>query len=163
MTVATLSLGSNVGDRLAHLHGGVAALRSWLRAVSPVYETASWGPVPQGDYLNAVVVVDDPQARPRDWLDRAHAAESAAGRTREVRYGPRTLDVDVLSVDDVRSDDPVLTLPHPRVAERSFVLVPWADCDPNAEVPGVGRVARLLAARPVAEVAGVRRTELELV
>lgn len=163
MSAATLALGSNIGDRLAHLRGAVAALRPWVRAASSVYETAPWGPVPQGDYLNAVVVVDDPRAGAREWLDRAHAAESAAGRTRTIRFGPRTLDVDVLSVDDVRSDDPVLTLPHPRVAERSFVLVPWAECDPHANVPGVGRVEQLLAARPAAEVAAVRRTDLELI
>jgi 2-amino-4-hydroxy-6-hydroxymethyldihydropteridine diphosphokinase len=136
MSTAVLSIGSNLGDRLAYLQGAVDALRPWLRAVSPVYETAPWGPVEQDDYLNAVVVVDDPDAAPRDWLARAQAAEQAAGRTRDVRWGPRTLDVDVVSVDDVVSDDPQLTLPHPRAAERAFVLVPWLAVDRDAVLAG---------------------------
>lgn len=136
MSSAVLSIGSNLGDRLAHLQSAVDALRPWLRAVSPVYETDPWGPVEQDDYLNAVLLVADPDATPRDWLARAHAAEQAAGRTRDVRWGPRTLDVDVISVDDVASDDPQLTLPHPRAAERAFVLVPWLAVDPSAELGG---------------------------
>ena len=136
MTAAVLSIGSNLGDRLAHLQGAVDALRPWLRAVSPVYETAPWGPVEQDDYLNAVLLVSDRAATPRDWLARAHAAEQAAGRTRDLRWGPRTLDVDVVAVDDVASDDPELTLPHPRAAERAFVLVPWLAVDPDAALAG---------------------------
>lgn len=141
MSTAVLSIGSNLGDRLAHLQGAVDAMRPWLRAVSPVYETAPWGPVEQDDYLNAVLLVDDATATPHDWLERARAAEQAAGRTRGVRWGPRTLDVDVVAVDDVRSDDAELTLPHPRAAERAFVLVPWLAADPDA----------VLAGRPVRE------------
>jgi 2-amino-4-hydroxy-6-hydroxymethyldihydropteridine diphosphokinase len=142
-----LSIGSNLGDRLAHLQGAVDAMRPWLRAVSPVYETAPWGPVEQDDYLNAVLLVDDATATPKDWLERAQAAEQAAGRSRGVRWGPRTLDVDVVAVDDIRSDDAELTLPHPRAAERAFVLVPWLAADPDA----------VLAGRPVRDlVAGLR-------
>jgi 2-amino-4-hydroxy-6-hydroxymethyldihydropteridine diphosphokinase len=133
---AVLSIGSNLGDRLAHLQGAVDAVRPWLVVVSPVYETAPWGPVPQDDYLNAVLVVEDPAAGPRDWLTRAQAAEQGAGRTRDLRWGPRTLDVDVVAVDDVRSDDPELTLPHPRAHERAFVLVPWLDVQPEAQLDG---------------------------
>ena len=133
---AVLSVGSNLGDRLGHLQGAVDAMRPWLVAVSPVYETAPWGPVPQDDYLNAILVVTDPAATPRDWLLRAQAAEQEAGRTRDVRWGPRTLDVDVVAVDGVRSDDPELTLPHPRAHERAFVLVPWHAVDPAAELDG---------------------------
>jgi 2-amino-4-hydroxy-6-hydroxymethyldihydropteridine diphosphokinase len=125
-----LSIGSNLGNRLANLQSAVDVVRQWLVAVSPVYETAPWGPVPQGDYLNAIVLAEDAGATPRDWLDRAQAAEQAAGRTRAERWGPRTLDVDVVCVDDVRSDDPELTLPHPRARERAFVLVPWLDVEP---------------------------------
>ena len=136
MSGAVLSIGSNLGDRLAQLQGAVDAMRPWLVAVSPVYETAPWGPVPQDDYLNAVVLVSDPAATPRDWLTRAHAAEQGAGRTRDVRWGPRTLDVDVVAVDGVRSDDPELTLPHPRAHERAFVLVPWLDVEPAAQLDG---------------------------
>src|SRR5437763_6632355 len=113
MTDAVLSIGSNLGDRLATLQSAVDGFRPWLTAVSPVYETPPWGPVPQDDYLNAVLLVADPDASPVDWLDRAHAAEQAAGRRPDVRWGPRTLDVDVVAVDDVTSDDPELTLPHP--------------------------------------------------
>ena len=92
-----LSIGSNLGDRLAHLRSVVAALRPV--AVSPVYETAPWGGVEQDDYLNAIVLVDDPGTDAYGWLARAHELEQAAGRTREVRWGPRTLDVDVIDVD----------------------------------------------------------------
>jgi 2-amino-4-hydroxy-6-hydroxymethyldihydropteridine diphosphokinase len=136
MSVAVLSIGSNLGDRSAHLAAAVDHLEPWLRAVSPVYETPPWGPVPQADYLNAVLVVADDAAAPQDWLTRAGAAELAAGRTRDVRWGPRTLDVDVIAVDDVVSDDPTLTLPHPRAHERAFVLVPWHDLDPDARLAG---------------------------
>ena len=136
MSTAVLSIGSNLGDRLAHLQEAVDAMRPWLRAVSPVYETAPWGPVEQDDYLNAVLLVDDARATPEDWLERARAAEQAAGRSRGVRWGPRTLDVDVVAVDDIRSDDAELTLPHPRAAERAFVLVPWLAADPDAVLAG---------------------------
>ena len=148
---AVLSVGSNLGDRLTNLRAAVDAVRPWLVAVSPVYETTPWGPVPQEDYLNAVVLVADPSAAPTDWLTRAHAAEQAAGRTREVRWGPRTLDVDVVDVEGATSDDPDLTLPHPRAHERAFVLVPWLDVAPDA----------VLAGRPVADlVARLDRTEV---
>jgi 2-amino-4-hydroxy-6-hydroxymethyldihydropteridine diphosphokinase len=162
VSTAVLSLGSNLGDRLATLQHAVDAVRPWLVAVSPVYETAPWGPVPQDDYLNAVVVASDPDAQPRTWLERAHAAEKGAGRTRELHWGPRTLDVDVVSVDDVVSDDPELTLPHPRAAERGFVLVPWAAAEPDATL--LGRpVTELIGALPPEEIVGVRlRADLEL-
>lgn len=158
-----LSIGSNLGDRLGHLQSAVDALRPWLVAVSPVYETPPWGPVPQDDFLNAVLVCRDPAAdRPDVWLQRAHAAENAAGRVREIRWGPRTLDVDVIDVDGVRSDDPSLTLPHPRAGERAFVLVPWLAVRPNAVLAGRA-VRELLDAVAPAEVAGVRRrADLEL-
>ncbi|MDD7967400.1 2-amino-4-hydroxy-6-hydroxymethyldihydropteridine diphosphokinase [Actinomycetospora lemnae] len=165
MSRAVLSLGSNIGDRAANLRGAVATLRAagaWIVAVSPVYATAPWGGVEQDDFLNAVVVAEDPDAKPWSWLARARAAESRAGRTRDVRWGPRTLDVDVLDVDGTTSDDPALTLPHPRAHERAFVLVPWLDVDPDAEVAGRGRVADLLAALPAEERAGVRRDEAAL-
>ena len=148
MTRAVLSIGSNLGDRLAHLRTAVDVLRPWLVAASTVVETPPWGPVEQPSYLNAVLVVDDPAAAPADWLARAHEAEQRADRTREVRWGPRTLDVDVVAVTgpdgEIRSDDPVLTLPHPRSRERAFVLVPWLDVDPDARI-GDDAVADLLA------------------
>ena len=147
MSTAVLSIGSNVGDRLRHLQSAVDAMRRWLRAVSPVYETEPWGPVAQDDYLNAVLLVADADARPADWLDRARAAERAAGRTRQTRWGPRTLDVDIVAVDDIRSDDPKLTLPHPRAAQRAFVLAPWLAVDPEATL-GERTVRDLLAELP---------------
>lgn len=134
MADAVLSIGSNLGDRVAHLRVAVDAFRPWLRAMSPVYETPPWGPVEQDDFLNAVLLVSDPGADGAEWLRRAHLAEDAAGRTREVRWGPRTLDVDVVQVLGEVSDDPILTLPHPRAAERAFVLVPWVDVEPNARL-----------------------------
>lgn len=155
MSTAVLSIGSNVGDRRAAIQGAVDAFRPWLLAVSPVYETVPWGPVPQGDYLNAVLIADDTGAAATDWLARAHAAEQAAGRARDVRWGPRTLDVDVIAVDDVVSEAPDLTLPHPRAAERAFVLVPWLAVRPDARV-GNRPVRDLLAALAPDDVVGVR-------
>ncbi len=155
MTSAVISVGSNLGDRFATLQAAVASFRPWVSAVSPVYETPPWGPVPQSDYLNAIVMVDDPSADAADWLARAHAAEDAAGRTREVRWGPRTLDVDLITVDDVVDDDPALTLPHPRAAQRAFVLVPWLDVDPSALLGGAS-VKLLVSELDPTEVAGVR-------
>jgi 2-amino-4-hydroxy-6-hydroxymethyldihydropteridine diphosphokinase len=143
-----LALGSNLGDRLANLQGGVDALSAGPGlddvAISPVYQTAPVGPA-QPDYLNAVLVAST--ALPaRAILDRARAAEAAAHRVRGERWGPRTLDVDVIVYGNEVSADPELTLPHPRAHERAFVLAPWHDVDPGAVIPGQGRVADLLAA-----------------
>jgi 2-amino-4-hydroxy-6-hydroxymethyldihydropteridine diphosphokinase len=155
MSRAVLSLGSNMGDRLGYLSGAVELLRPWIEGVSPVFQTPPWGPVAQADYLNAVAIASDPAAQPAEWLVRAHRCEAAAGRVRDARWGPRTLDVDVICVDDVIIDDPDLTLPHPRAAERAFVLVPWWALDPEAALPGAGTVLELLNRLPAAEVAKV--------
>lgn len=164
MTRAVLSLGANLGDRAGAVRSALAALKDdGLVARSTLYETPPWGPVEQPPYLNAVAVVrGDRDAA--GWLALAHELEQAAGRTREERWGPRTLDVDVVTVtgDDgvpVLSDDPQLTLPHPRAHERAFVLVPWLSLDPTAQLPGRGRVTDLLAALPPADVAAVLRWE----
>jgi 2-amino-4-hydroxy-6-hydroxymethyldihydropteridine diphosphokinase len=145
-----LSLGSNLGDRLAHLRFAVEGFAPVLVAASPIYETAPWGGVEQEDFLNAVIVVDDPGTDEWGWLRRGQALEDASGRVREVRWGPRTLDVDVVVVDGpvgpVTSDDPTLLLPHPGTAERATVLRPWLDVEPAASLPGHGSVAALLAA-----------------
>ena len=134
---AVISLGSNVGDRIAWLRLAVGVLEP--HAVSPVYETAPVGGVAQADFLNAVVLcaVDAATA----W-ERAQCAEQRAGRERAVRWGPRTLDVDVITA---RGTAPGLELPHPRAHERAFVLVPWLALDPSAHLPGHGPVAALLA------------------
>jgi dihydroneopterin aldolase / 2-amino-4-hydroxy-6-hydroxymethyldihydropteridine diphosphokinase len=146
-----IGLGSNLGDRQQELQRAVDALAATpgldITAISPVYETAPVGGPEQPDYLNAIVLAET--SRPATGvLRRAHAIEDAAQRAREVRWGPRTLDVDIIAYGDQTSDDPALTLPHPRAWERAFVLAPWRDADPAAELPGHGRVAGLLAALP---------------
>ncbi|WP_304455694.1 2-amino-4-hydroxy-6-hydroxymethyldihydropteridine diphosphokinase [Nocardiopsis sp. YSL2] len=168
MTRAVLALGSNLGDRLAALQGAVDTVLTGEPspvAVSPVYETAPVGGPEQGAYLNAVLVVDTGQD-PLELLRRARAAERAFDRVREVRWGPRTLDVDVIAFGDVRSEDPELTLPHPRAHLRAFVLRPWLDADPGAVLPGRGPVADLLAGVEAADTAGEqalrRRDDLAL-
>jgi 2-amino-4-hydroxy-6-hydroxymethyldihydropteridine diphosphokinase len=159
MTRAVLSLGSNLGDRFAHLRSAVRGFADVLVAASPVYETAPWGGVEQDDFLNAVIVVDDPALDGRGWLRRGQALEDAAGRVREVRWGPRTLDVDVVTVDGETSDDPELRLPHPGTPQRATVLRPWLDVEPAAVLPGHGPVADLLAALGPDAGAGMRRRD----
>jgi 2-amino-4-hydroxy-6-hydroxymethyldihydropteridine diphosphokinase len=162
VTRAVLSLGANLGDRAGALRAALTALKDdGLVARSTLYETPPWGPVEQPPYLNAIAVVRGPRDA-AGWLARAHELEQAAGRTREVRFGPRTLDVDVITVIDddgtpVRSDDPDLTLPHPRAHERAFVLVPWLTLDPTAVLPGHGRVDELVRNLPADDVAAVVR------
>jgi 2-amino-4-hydroxy-6-hydroxymethyldihydropteridine diphosphokinase len=150
-----LALGSNLGDRLASLQGGVDALcaRPGLSGVqvSPVYETAPVGGPAQPEYLNAVLVAATTLSA-RAVLARCQEAENALGRVRTERWGPRRIDVDVIVYGTEVSDDPELTLPHPRAHERAFVLAPWHDVDPGAVIPGRGRVADLLAAVGTADV-----------
>ncbi len=169
MTRVVLSVGSNVGDRLAHLQSVVDGLRSAVRSVSPVYETAAWGGVEQGPFLNAVLIADDSALSCRGWLLRGQELERAADRTRELHWGPRTLDVDVITCHDgdreVSSTDEVLTLPHPYAHQRAFVLVPWLAADPEATLTVAGRaqpVARLLADLAATDRDGVRRVDLAL-
>jgi 2-amino-4-hydroxy-6-hydroxymethyldihydropteridine diphosphokinase len=171
MTRALLSLGSNQGDRYAHLRGAVDALDDVLLVVSGVYETPPWGDADQPDYLNAVALVADAVPAPA-WLARAAELEQRAGRVRDPRrqFGPRTLDVDVIVVwsDDgepVISDDPSLTLPHPRAHLRAFVLRPWLDIAPYAQLPGYGSVQDLLRSDAVADDLGALhpRPDLDLV
>ncbi|HEY5359849.1 MAG TPA: 2-amino-4-hydroxy-6-hydroxymethyldihydropteridine diphosphokinase [Streptosporangiaceae bacterium] len=157
-----LALGSNLGDRLENLQRGIGLLSGdagpagdGLRAtaVSGVYETDPVGGPPQDDYLNAVLLAAS--ALPAiEILRRGQAAEAALGRVRTERWGPRTLDVDVIACGDERSTDPGLTLPHPRAHERAFVLVPWLEVAPDACLPGWGPAAGLLADIGTA---GVRR------
>ena len=157
---AAFALGANLGDRAGALRRAVDGLARTpgLRvvAVSGWYDTEPvGGPDGQPAYLNAVVVADT-DLTAAALLARANELEAAEGRVRDVRWGPRTLDVDLLAVGAETSADPDLTLPHPRAHERAFVLVPWAEVDPGFEVPGHGPVAALLAALPAAERAGVR-------
>ncbi len=158
-----LALGSNLGERQGILQGGVDAIAGIegvrLTGVSPVYETVPVGGPPQPDYLNAVVLAGV-TIPPRDLLDRLHEVEAAFDRVRLVRWGPRTLDIDIITVAGEHSDDPDLTLPHPRAHERAFVLAPWHDADPDAVLPGYGRVADLLAG---VDQTGIRRSGISLV
>lgn len=147
---AFLGLGSNMGDRPANLCSAVTAIRGAVApaevAVSALYETAPVGGPPQDDYLNAVVAFDTASTA-RELLRLCSELENAAGRVREERFGPRTLDVDVLLLGDVRVDEPDLVVPHPRMNERAFVLAPLRDVAPDrVEAPpdgwcGVRRVA----------------------
>jgi dihydroneopterin aldolase/2-amino-4-hydroxy-6-hydroxymethyldihydropteridine diphosphokinase len=154
-----LSLGSNLGDRLGHLQAAVDVLRAFgLRALSPVYETVPVGGPEQEPYLNAVVLVEGAAAR--RLLELGQALEASRRRERTVRWGPRTLDVDVIAAGSTVLDDPDLLVPHPRAHERAFVLVPWLAIDPTAALPGHGAVADLVAAL---DTSGVRRRDdLEL-
>ena len=138
MSRAVLSIGSNLGDRLEHLRYAVRELASAgdVAAVSPVYSTAPVGGPEQPDYLNAVVLLDT-DLHQEELLEVCHYLEDQAGRVRTERWGPRTLDLDIVAYDAVVSDDPSLTLPHSRAAERAFVLRPWLDVDPDATLSGV--------------------------
>lgn len=157
MSRAVLSLGSNVGDRMRYLRLAVDGFADELVAVSPVYETEPWGVTDQPDFLNAVLIVESADADEWFWLRRGQELEQQAERRRERRWGPRTLDVDVVTVDDVRSDHPDLLLPHPGTPVRATVLIPWLAIDPDASLPGYGRVDALKDALPAEDVAGVRR------
>jgi 2-amino-4-hydroxy-6-hydroxymethyldihydropteridine diphosphokinase len=143
---AVLALGSNIGDRLAHLQGAVAALTDAGRvvAVSPVYETDPVGGPEQADFLNAVVIVDT-DLNAHALLDLAHVTEARFARVRDQRWGPRTLDVDLVAIGDEVIDDSEIVVPHPRAAERAFVLVPWLAVDGEAAFPDGRRVTDLLA------------------
>lgn len=179
-----MSIGSNLGDRLARLQSAADGFGDAVRAVSGVYETEAWGEVDQGRFLNAVLIVDDPARSGKDWLRRAHELEHAAGRVRGQRWGPRTLDVDLISCfqtqetagqpgeedgeavqTEILSRDDGLTLPHPLAHLRAFVMVPWLAIEPYAELTVAGQkrsVASLLAELDPADRTAMRLTELVL-
>lgn len=178
---AVLSMGSNLGDRGRYLADAVAALGPAVRVVSSVYSTPPWAgsaDIEQDDYLNIVVLADavpggtptDGAAgapahgvaggvsEPMDWLRVCRQLETAAGRERGVHWGPRTLDVDVVAIGQLELDLPELTVPHPHAGQRGFVLVPWAELDPGAELPGAGPIAELIAGLEAAgELEGIRK------
>jgi 2-amino-4-hydroxy-6-hydroxymethyldihydropteridine diphosphokinase len=145
---AYLSLGTNIEDRYQHLASAIpVVVASDDYRVSHVFETEPVGGVPQDDFWNLVVELTT-AASAYELLERARAAEEAAGRIREIRWGPRTLDVDVLLVGDEVIDDPELTVPHPRLFERAFVLIPLAELAPDLVsqrqlASAVGRVREL--------------------
>ncbi|SIS86262.1 2-amino-4-hydroxy-6-hydroxymethyldihydropteridine diphosphokinase [Alicyclobacillus vulcanalis] len=144
---AYIGAGSNVGRRIVHLGRAMEGLRPLgeLAAVSSVYETAPVGYLDQGDFLNLAVHLRTPLA-PHELLRALLAIEAQAGRTREIRFGPRTLDLDLLLYDDLALDTPELTLPHPRMWQRAFVMVPLAELRPDGLAP-TGETWAALAAR----------------
>lgn len=169
MTRVVLSIGSNLGDRVARLQSVVDGLGDRIRAVSPVYETDAWGGVEQGPFLNAVLIADDPALDGQGWLEVAQEFERAAERVRGQRWGPRTLDVDLVTCHqgdaELFSRTDGLTLPHPLAHLRAFVMVPWLDVDPDAALTVAGEmtsVARLLGELEPAERDGVRMTGVVL-
>ncbi|BBX46760.1 2-amino-4-hydroxy-6-hydroxymethyldihydropteridine diphosphokinase [Mycobacterium cookii] len=170
MTRVVLSIGSNLGDRLARLQSVLDRLGDAVQAVSPVYETAAWGGVEQGPFLNAVLIADDPTLDGHGWLRCAQEMEKTADRIRGQRWGPRTLDVDLVACyltslngdTELFSLEDGLTLPHPLAHLRAFVLIPWLAVDPGAELTVAGGkqpIAKLLAELDPADRAGVRLTE----
>lgn len=159
-----LSLGSNLGDRLASLQGAVDAVRDTpdviVNDLSSVYETEPVDtPEGSGPFLNMVIVAET-TLEPRTLLERAHAIEDAYGRERSEVNAPRTLDVDLVMVGEDRSEQADLQLPHPRAGNRNFVLVPWVEVDPSAELPGYGAVSALLETVGTSGVE--RRDDLEI-
>lgn len=153
MTTSYISLGSNLGDRTAYLREALSRLECEpvsLRAVSPIYETAPVGGPRQGFYLNACASLTTTLS-PVILLRRLQRIEASLGRVRNVRWGARTIDLDLLICGRVIMRTPLLDLPHPRMTERDFVLQPLSDIAPDLCVPGTGKtVSRLLEERPAA-------------
>ena len=154
---AVISAGSNMEDSRAHLASVRAHFAEVLVAASSLYATAPWGKTDQPDFLNQSLLIDAPLS-PSQLLTECQALEAAANRVRIERWGPRTLDVDIVDIEGFTSDDPVLTVPHPRAHLRAFVLAPWLELDPDATLGGE-RVADLLAGLDAKEREGVRRLE----
>ena len=144
-----IAVGANLGDAervVDQTLGDLAGrLGGSLVARSSLYRTAPVGGPEQPDFVNAVAIVETDLA-PLETLRALQAMENETGRVRDVRWGPRTLDLDVIAAGDLVSEDPVLTLPHPRAHERAFVLVPWLEIDPQAVIAGKGRVRDLVEA-----------------
>lgn len=143
---AVISLGSNLGDREQHLMSAAQALNEVgeVLALSNVLENRAVGGPPQPDFLNAILILET-NLDPDELLRVCQAIEGIFGRTREERWGPRTLDLDIISCDQLIQSSETLTLPHPRASERYFVLAPWFEVDNDAYLPGKGPVVELLA------------------
>ena len=149
MTIAYVALGSNLGDSRQYLAEAIGSMdrlpETRVIARSRLYHTPPWGRLDQPPFINAVASLDTGLAADV-LLDALLGIERAAGRNRDGgRWGPRTLDLDLLHMEGVRADSERLTLPHPRIGERAFVLLPLNDLAPDLEIPGQGRVAELLA------------------
>ena len=148
MATAFVGIGSNLGDRESHLSRAVELLSTAdnieVSAVSQIRETEPVGPVEQGPFLNAAVRVETELA-PRELLHLLLDIEERMGRVRRERFGPRTIDLDLLLYGDEVVDEPGLTVPHPRLTERRFALEPLSDLDPGLTIPGSGPISALLA------------------
>lgn len=157
MTRAWIGLGANLGDPPAQLREALVRIGALgdVKAVSPFYRSPPMGPADQPEFCNAVCALECERA-PDELMQALLAIERAMGRIRGLRWGPRTIDLDLLHVEGVTCDHERLRLPHPGIAERSFVLTPLADIAPDLVIPGVGRVADA-AARLGAT--GLRRCE----
>ena len=146
MPKAYLSIGSNLGDRFEYLQNAVLGICNNSQIskvrVSSIYETIPVGGPQQDDFLNAVVEIET-QLSPEELLDFAQKLENGANRVRTEHWGPRTLDVDILDYENKVSGNPELTLPHPRISKRAFVVIPWFEIAPNALVSGLGKLAEL--------------------
>lgn len=142
-----IALGSNIGDTNSHLHHAIEELSKGIEvvAVSSFYKTAPVGGPIQDDYLNAVLIGRS-DMDPLDLLIAMQEIETLAGRTREIQWGPRTLDLDLITFGDLVLTEPHLELPHPRAHERAFVLEPWLEIDPDAVLPAHGPIRELLTA-----------------
>jgi 2-amino-4-hydroxy-6-hydroxymethyldihydropteridine diphosphokinase len=147
-TTAFVGIGSNLGDREAHLSRAIELLSAEdaieVSGVSQIRETEPVGPVEQGPFLNAAVQVETELA-PRELLDRLLDIERRMGRVRGERFGPRTIDLDLLLCGDEVVEEPGLTVPHPRLKERRFALEPLSDLDPGLTIPGAGPISAVLA------------------
>ncbi len=145
-TTAYLGLGSNLSDRLANLQAAadLLAAQPGLRVArsSRVYETDPIGGPPQPDYLNAVLEVETDLSS-SELLAACLRVEASLGRVRAERWGPRVIDIDVLTYDEIRVDEPELTIPHPRMQERAFVLIPLFELDPDPALPGGARLSNI--------------------
>lgn len=158
MSIVYLALGSNLGDRLANLRAALAALepRVHVLARSHIYETPPWGYTDQPAFLNMAVKART-RLRPRGLLKYLKEMEATLGREESFRYGPRKIDLDILFYDDLMLDEPFLTIPHPRLHERAFVLVPLADVGAEVLHPLLGKTVREMLAE--VDASEIRRVE----
>ncbi|MCS4536108.1 2-amino-4-hydroxy-6-hydroxymethyldihydropteridine diphosphokinase [Corynebacterium sp. HS2168-gen11] len=157
--IAVLSLGSNLDDRRSYLELALAEFREEIVAQSQVYSTPAWGITEQPDFYNVTIIIST-TSQPYELLARAQQVEQLANRRRDIKWGPRTLDVDIIAIYEngceYTSDDPVLTLPHPFAHQRAFVLLPWAEIDPDATIAGQP-ITQLIAALPESERDGIKQ------
>ena len=147
-----IALGSNLGDSKSTLEAAIGSIRTIaeVTAVSSFYETKPVGGPKQPNYLNAVLIAKS-ELSPEKLLEELQKIENSAGRVRDVRWGARTLDLDLIAAGDIVQLDEFLTLPHPRAHERAFVLEPWLEIDPDGQLPGIGRIDAIFAALPPQE------------